>query len=111
MQITIQSVSDLGLTLRAVRRSNKVRLDDLAGMSGVSKQFASDVEHGKSTVQLGLVLKLLSELGIPLTLDIPQTAEVELASLRLTGGLKPLKKRSTQAPARKSVGARPADKD
>jgi transcriptional regulator with XRE-family HTH domain len=110
MQITMQSVSDLGLALRAVRRSNKVRLDDLAGMAGVSKQFASDVEHGKSTVQLGLVLKLLSELGIPLKLDVPQAAEMELATLQLTGGLKALKKRSTPTPDRKSVGARPVDK-
>lgn len=111
MQITIQSVSDLGLALRAVRRSNKVRLDDLAGMAGVSKQFASDVEHGKSTVQLGLVLKLLSELGVPLTLDVPQAAEMELATLRRTGGLKPLKKRSPPAPAQQSDGARNMDKD
>lgn len=103
MQITIHSVSDLGLALRAVRRGSKVRLDDLAGMAGVSKQFASDVEHGKSTVQLGLVLKLLSELGVPLTLDVPKEAELELATLRLKGGLKPLKKRNT--------GARNVDKD
>jgi len=32
----------------------------------VSKQFASDVEHGNPTVQLGLVLKMLAELGVPL---------------------------------------------
>jgi len=30
----------------------------------VSKQFAADVERRKPTVQLGLVLKLLSEAGI-----------------------------------------------
>lgn len=106
MQITVHSVSDLGLALRAVRRSSKVRLDDLAGMAGVSKQFASEVEHGKSTVQLGLVLKLLDELGVPLTLNIPQEAELEIATLRLNGGLKPLKKRSTEAAARKSATAR-----
>ncbi len=111
MQITIHSVSDLGLALRAVRRSSKVRLDDLAGMAGVSKQFASDVEHGKSTVQLGLVLKLLCELGVPLTLDVPKEAEPELVTLRLKGGLKPLKKRNTGVPARKSAGARNVDKD
>lgn len=105
MQITVNSVSDLGLALRAVRHSSNVRLDDLAGMAGVSKQFASEVEHGKPTVQLGLVLKLLSELGVPLMLDIPREAELELATLRLKGGLKPLKKRSTEAAARKSAGA------
>ncbi len=84
MHIPIQSVSDLGLAIRAVRRSSDVRLDDLAATARVSKQFASDVEHGKATVQLGLVLKLLAELGLPLSLDIPQDAEQELASLRAT---------------------------
>jgi len=85
MQIITQSVGQLGLVIRAVRRSSKVRLDDLAAMAGVSKQFVSDVERGKSTVQLGLVLKLLAELGIPLTLDIPQAAGTELENLRLKG--------------------------
>ena len=77
----------------------------------MSKQFASDVEHGKSTVQLGLVLKLLDELGISLTLNIPQTAELEFVALRLKGGLKPLKKRSAEADVRKGAGARNMGKD
>jgi transcriptional regulator with XRE-family HTH domain len=85
MQITIQSVPDLGLVVRSVRRTSKIRLDDLAATAGVSKQFASDVEHGKPTVQLGLVLKLLSELGVHLTLDIPKDVEKELANQRSKG--------------------------
>ena len=64
------------------RRSSHVRLDDLAATARVSKQFVSDVEHGKTTVRLGLVLKLLAELGLPLVLDIPQNAERELVVLR-----------------------------
>jgi len=85
MQVTIQSVPDLGLVVRSVRRASKVRLDDLAATAGVSKQFASDVERGKPTVQLGLVLKLLSELGLPLKLDVPQDAETEMANQRVKG--------------------------
>ncbi len=85
MQVTIQSVPDLGLVVRAVRRTSKIRLDDLAATAGVSKQFASDVEHGKVTVQLGLVLKLLSELGVPLKLDIPEDADKEMANQRSKG--------------------------
>jgi transcriptional regulator with XRE-family HTH domain len=85
MQVAIQSVSDLGLVLRSVRRTGKIRLDDLAATAGVSKQFASDVERGKPTVQLGLVLKLLSELGVPLKLDIPAEAEKEIANQRSKG--------------------------
>ena len=88
MQIIARSVLDLGLVVRAVRRSSKVRLDDLAAMAGVSKQFVSDVERGKSTVQLGLVLELLAELGIPLTLDIPEGARPELEQQHRRKGFK-----------------------
>ena len=94
MQITIQSAEDLGLVVRAVRRNSKVRLDDLAATTGVSKQFASDVEHGKPTVQFGLVLKVLAELGVPLTLDIPQDADQELGELRSKRGVKAPTKRA-----------------
>jgi transcriptional regulator with XRE-family HTH domain len=94
MQIIIRSVGDLGLVVRSVRRSSKVRLDDLASTAGVSKQFVSDVEHGKPTVQLGLVLKALAELGVPLKLDIPQDAEKELGALRAKAAVRAPNKRS-----------------
>jgi transcriptional regulator with XRE-family HTH domain len=86
VNITIQSVAELGLAIRAVRRSSAVRLDDLAAVAGVSKQFVGDVEYGKPTVQLGLVLKLLAELGMPLQLDIPNDAHAEFLALQLQGG-------------------------
>lgn len=111
MQITINSVADLGLALRAARRSSKVRLDDFAATSGVSKQFASDVEYGKPTVQLGLVFKLLAELGIPVMLDIPEEAASELASLRLKGGLRPPKRRSSVTAKPNTIAAQNVDSD
>ena len=89
MNITIHSVSDLGLALRATRKGSKIRLDDLADFAGVSKQFVSDVEHGKQTVQLGLVLRLLTEMGLILTVDIPSGAESELARLKANVGSAP----------------------
>lgn len=102
MQVTIQSVPDLGLVVRSVRRTSKVRLDDLAATAGVSKQFASDVEHGKPTIQLGLVLKLLAELGVPLKLEIPEDAEQELISQR-SKGVRPhaTRKNATIGPQKK----------
>ena len=111
MQIAIQSVADLGLALRAVRRSSKVRLDDLAGTARVSKQFASDVEYGKPTVHMGLVFKLLAELGVSLTLDIPQEAESELAALRLKGGLRPRRTRGTGTSVPVSASERDSGKN
>ena len=78
MKLPIHSVDDLALVLRAVRKSSRVRQDDLAATAGVSKQFAADVERGKPTVQLGLVLKLLSEAGVSLSAEIPGSAAAEL---------------------------------
>ena len=82
MRISIRSSADLGLAIRAVRKGSHVRIDDLAATAGVSKQFTSDVEHGKPTVQFGLVLKLLAELGVPLEVDITEEAVRTLATLR-----------------------------
>lgn len=73
MKYTIRSPEDLGLALRAVRRSAKVRLDDLSRTVDVSKQTTVNVEKGKS-VQLGTVLRLLNEVGLTLTVDLPESA-------------------------------------
>ncbi len=105
MQIVIHSVAELGLAVRAVRRTSDVRLDDFAATAGVSKQFASDVERGKPSVQLGLALKLLSELGIPIMLDIPSSAESELANLRLKG-VRPPRARTVAASGRGATSSK-----
>jgi transcriptional regulator with XRE-family HTH domain len=111
MQVTIDSVTDLALAIRSVRRASKVRLDDLAATAGVSKQFASDVEHGKPTVQLGLVLRILAELGVPLRLDLPKDAERELAVQRFKGVRPPKRRKSAVArqSARRNFGSSDAD--
>ncbi len=87
MQLRLESVADLGMALRAARKGAAVRLDDLADMAGVSKQFVSDVEYGKQTVQLGLVLKLLAEMGLHLSIDLPANAEPALLALKARGGV------------------------
>jgi transcriptional regulator with XRE-family HTH domain len=81
MKKTIASAEDLGLLIRAVRKSTNVRQDDLSAVAGVSRQFAIDVERGKPTAQLGRVLLLLKELGITLTADIPDEAAQSLEQL------------------------------
>ena len=74
MQLPIRSVADLGMAIRAVRKDQGLRQDDTAGGAGVGHVFLRDVERGKETVQLGLVLKVLDELGIELSIDIPDEA-------------------------------------
>ncbi len=87
MQMTVESVADLGMALRATRKGAGVRLDDLADIVGVSKQFVSDVEYGKPTVQLGRVLKLLAEMGLQLSINLPPAAEPALLALQARGGV------------------------
>ena len=88
MKMPVFSVAELGLLIRSVRRASGVRIDDLAATAGMSKQFVQDVEHGKPSVQLGLVLKLLAELGMPLTIDIPEAAGKELTEVRRRADVK-----------------------
>lgn len=89
MLIDIRSVAELGLAIRAVRKAQAVRMDDLAGSAGVGPVFVREVERGKETVQLGRVMKLLLELGIELKADVPDHALAMLERLR-QDGVKPL---------------------
>lgn len=74
MKHIINSAEDLGFALRAARKSAKVRLDDLSKTVNVSKQTTTNLEQGKPTVQLGNVLRLLKEMGLTLSVDLPESA-------------------------------------
>lgn len=73
MKFRVRSPEDLGLLLRAARKTAKVRLDDLSHTVQVSKQTTANVEKGKATVQLGTVMRLLDEMGLTLTVDLPES--------------------------------------
>ncbi|MFO0121712.1 MAG: hypothetical protein ACK520_04480, partial [Inhella sp.] len=63
-----------------------IRIDDFAMTAGVSKQFMTDVENGKATVQMGKVLDMLQRMGIKVQMELlPADAsafEVELSRAR-----------------------------
>jgi transcriptional regulator with XRE-family HTH domain len=99
MKHPIESPADLALVIRAVRKSVNVRQDDLAGSVGVSRQFAVDVERGKPTAQIGKVLALLKELGVALSVDIPQEAADRLVDLRQQRSLNEKRKHQGTASA------------
>lgn len=93
MWVPIAAADQLGVLVRATRRAQKLRIDDTAGAVGVGHVFVRDVEHGKPTVQLGRVLRLLAELGIELKAEVPDSAWPEYQRLQSTG-MKPFKTRS-----------------
>lgn len=61
-----REVATLGQRVRAARKQQGLTQAELAGLAGVGTRFVSDLENGKSTVQLGLVLHLLNLVGVEL---------------------------------------------
>lgn len=68
MQFHIGNTQDLGSALRDLRRSKQLTQAHLAQTAGVSRQWISDVEAGKSTLRFTTVLALLDALDVDLTL-------------------------------------------
>ena len=57
---------DLGQLIKQARKAAKLPINQAALLAGVSKQFLSDVEHGKPSVQFEKALHLAQQLGIEL---------------------------------------------
>ena len=74
MQIPLTSVQDAGVAIRTMRKRAGIRIDDFALIAGVSKQFMTDLENGKVTVQMGMVLGLLQRKAVGVTIDLPDDA-------------------------------------
>jgi transcriptional regulator with XRE-family HTH domain len=75
MQFHVSTVKQIGELLRGVRKAQQIRQDDLGAMAGCSHKFIVDVEKGKETIQAGLLLKVLDELGVKVLLDLPEPQE------------------------------------
>ena len=82
MKYVIHTAEDLGMALRAARKSAKVRLDDLSQTVGLSKQTTTNVEQGRPTVQVGSVLRLLAEIGLSVSVEVPESVMPALERLQ-----------------------------
>jgi transcriptional regulator with XRE-family HTH domain len=67
-RLRIRDVKQLGIAVRAVRKAQGLRQDEVGRMS---HSFVGDLEDGKPTAQIGKVLEVLSELGVQFTLELP----------------------------------------
>ena len=61
--------AELGQVVRKLRRERGLTQDDVAFSAGVGRRFLIDLEAGKPTVQLGLVIRVLQVLGADLAID------------------------------------------
>ena len=60
----VDDPAEIGRVLRAKRKAQKLTLRDVAGHTGLSVRFISEVERGKPTAEIGKVLYLLSAVGV-----------------------------------------------
>lgn len=63
----VTTPKDLGAIVRAVRLEAGIDQMKAAGLAGVGTRFFGDIERGKPTLRLGLVLQVLERLGLELT--------------------------------------------
>lgn len=69
----ISSVSHLGNLVRQKRKAANLTQFELSALSFVGTRFVSELENGKSTLELGKVLQVLSALGLELSLSLVHT--------------------------------------
>lgn len=64
-------VAQIGQAVRAARAEQRLTQQEFADLSGVGVRFLSELERGKSTAQIGLVLQVLAIAGLELVLRAP----------------------------------------
>ena len=66
----LRTSTDIGNLVRDRRKSRKWTQADFAQRLGVSRLWILQLEQGKDTAQLGLVLRALNELDVPVQVDL-----------------------------------------
>ncbi len=60
----VHTPADLGSVIRTSRKEQGVDQLTAAGLSGVGPRFLGELERGKETLRLALVLRVLERLGL-----------------------------------------------
>ena len=61
---TIHSSRTLGTLIRGRRLDRGLSQSDLADLVGVSRKWIGDIERGKPTAEIGLIIRLLDSLDL-----------------------------------------------
>ena len=65
------TTEERGRTIRAVRRAQGLRQNQLAGAAGVGVRFLSELERRKTTARAGRALAVLETLGCRVRIEPP----------------------------------------
>lgn len=61
---TITNNKKLGERIRKERKSQQLTQEQLAALAGVGVRFIRELEHGKQSCRIGLVLQVMETLGL-----------------------------------------------
>lgn len=81
MKFDISSPEQIGPLVRASRKAMQLRQDDAAGSIGVSENFLGKVERGGETVQWGKLFQVMQELGLSLSVEVPESFAEEVNAI------------------------------
>ena len=65
----IESPSYIGELVKLSRKKQRATQAELASLCGVGVRFISELENGKSTVQVGKLLQVLKCLGLEMSIN------------------------------------------
>lgn len=83
----VNSINDLAAVVRGRRLRAGLSQEQVAASTGVSRQWVGELERGKPTAELGLVLGLLDALELNIELDARESEGHPTASVDLDGVL------------------------
>ena len=69
MSQSVLAVKDFAEFIRAERKRQNIRQQDLADLAGVSCRFLSDLENAKPSAEFEKVLGVLAALGVRISLS------------------------------------------
>ncbi len=67
--VHISDVGEIGRAVRAARKAQGLTQREFADISGVGVRFLSELERGKPTAEVGLVLEVLADAGYDIVLQ------------------------------------------
>lgn len=73
MSFPIRSAADLGAVIRQRRQARALSQAQLAACAGVSRKLIIGLEAGHARAEVGLALRVLSALDVPLAVPAPDT--------------------------------------
>ena len=81
----LNSMRDLAATIRGRRHDLDLSQAELASSAGVSREWINELEAGKTTVEFGLVIRVLDALGLGFDIvdrvEAPNKASANLDAL------------------------------